>query len=63
MTALWVLAGIVGGAVASLVDAGVALAGGIGGMSVGKALRLITLSAGLLAAAGGLAGLVVAGGD
>ena len=63
MTAVWILAGIVGGAVAGLVDAGVAIAGGIGGMSVGKALRLITLSAGLLAVAGGLAGLAIAGAD
>ena len=36
-----------------LVDAGVAIAGGIGGMSVGKAIRLVALSASLLAVAGG----------
>jgi arylsulfatase A-like enzyme len=58
-----VLAGLAGGALAGLIDAGVALAGGIGGMSVGKALRLCALSAGLLAAAGGLGGLIVAAGE
>ena len=63
MTPVWVLAGLVGGAAAGLVDAVVAIAGGIGGMSVGKALRLIALSASLLAAAGGVGGLVIAGGD
>ncbi|HXU05057.1 MAG TPA: sulfatase-like hydrolase/transferase [Polyangia bacterium] len=63
MTALWILAGIVGGAVAGLVDTGVAIAGGIGGMTVVKALRLAALSAGLVASAGGLAGLVLAAGD
>ena len=63
MTSVWILAGIVGGAIAGLVDAGVAIAGGIGGMSVGKALRLVTLSASLLAAAGGLGGLLIAAGD
>jgi arylsulfatase A-like enzyme len=63
VTAVWILAGIVGGALAGLVDAGVAIAGGIGGMSIGKALRLIALSAGLLAAAGGLAGLAIAAAD
>jgi arylsulfatase A-like enzyme len=63
MTAVWILAGVAGGALAGAVDAGIAIAGGIGGMSVGKALRLIILSASLLATAGGLAGLVIAAGD
>ena len=63
MTAVWVLAGIVGGAIAGLVDAGVAIAGGIGGMSVSKAIRLITLSASLLAVTGGVGGVLIAGGD
>ena len=63
MTAVWILAGIIGGAIAGLVDAGVAIAGGIGGMSVGKAIRLVTLSASLLAAAGAVGGLLIAGGD
>ncbi len=63
MTSVWVLAGIIGGAAAGLVDAVVAIAGGIGGMSVGKALRLIALSASLLAAAGGIGGLLIAAGD
>ena len=63
MTSAWILAGIVGGALAGLLDAIVAIAGGIGGMSVGKALRLVVLSASLLAAAGGLAGLLIAAGE
>jgi arylsulfatase A-like enzyme len=63
MTLVWVLAGIVGGAVAGLVDAVVAIAGGIGGLTVGKAARLMVLSAGLLAAAGGLGGLLVTAGE
>jgi arylsulfatase A-like enzyme len=63
MTSAWVLAGIVGGALAGLVDAGIAIAGGIGGMSVLKAVRLVVLSASLLAAAGGIGGLIVAGAD
>ena len=63
MTSVWIIAGIIGGAVAGLVDAGIAIAGGIGGMSVGKAIRLVTLSASLLAAAGGLGGLLIAAGD
>jgi arylsulfatase A-like enzyme len=62
MSLVWILAGLVGGAVAGVVDAGVAVAGGIGGMSVGKALRLALLAAGLLAVAGGVAGALVAAG-
>ncbi|HEY7372986.1 MAG TPA: sulfatase-like hydrolase/transferase [Polyangia bacterium] len=60
---VWVLAGIVGGALAGVVDAAIAIAGGIGGLTAGKAIRLIALSGGLLAAAGGLGGLLVAAGD
>jgi hypothetical protein len=63
MSSIWILAGIVGGAVAGLVDACIAIAGGIGGMSAAKAIRLIVLSASLLAAAGGLGGLIVAAVD
>ncbi len=63
MTSVWIIAGFIGGAIAGLVDAGIAIAGGIGGMSVGKAIRLVTLSASLLAAAGGLGGLLIAAGD
>jgi arylsulfatase A-like enzyme/HEAT repeat protein len=59
---LWVKSGILGGAVAALLDVAVALAGGIGGVSAGKALRLAGVAVGLLAALGGLAGLVLAGG-
>ena len=43
MTSVWILAGIVGGALAGLLDAVVAIGGGIGGMSAGKAVRLVTL--------------------
>ena len=60
MNAVWIMAGLVGGAIAGLVDAGVNIAGGIGGMSVGKALRLIALSASLVAAAGGIGGVAIA---
>jgi arylsulfatase A-like enzyme len=63
LTTVWVLAGIIGGAVAGLVDALVAIGGGIGGMSVAKAIRLVALSASLLATAGGIGGLVIAAGD
>src|SRR6187551_1214842 len=63
MNLAWIGAGLVGGVIAGIVDAGVAVAGGIGGMSVGKALRLALIAAGLLAVAGGLAGAVIAAGE
>jgi arylsulfatase A-like enzyme len=56
----WVEAGILAGALAGALDAGSSIVGGIGGLSVGKALRLIALAATLLAAAGGLLGLLAA---
>jgi arylsulfatase A-like enzyme len=62
MSRAWILAGLVGGAVAGVVDAGVAVAGGIGGISVGKALRLALVAASLLAVAGGVGGAAVAAG-
>ena len=59
-TARWIEAGIVAGALAGVVDAGLAIAGGIGGLTVAKALRLVAVGASLLAAAGGVAGALIA---
>ena len=61
-TRLWIKSGILGGGAAALLDVGVAVAAGIGGVSAGKALRLAGVAVGLLAATGGLAGLVIAAG-
>ena len=63
MSLVWILAGLAGGAAAGLLDVAVAVAGGIGGMSVGKALRLALVAAGLLAVAGGIGGTVIAAGE
>ena len=51
---------MVGGALAGLADAIWSVSGGIGGLSVGKALRLIGIDAGLLACAGAVLGVVAA---
>jgi arylsulfatase A-like enzyme/HEAT repeat protein len=59
MTA-WIVSGIVAGALAGVVDVGIAIAGGIGGLSVVKALRLLVLASGVLAVVGGGVGLVAA---
>jgi len=56
----WIGAGILGGALAGALDAVLAVAGGIGGLSGAKAVRLIGVAAGLVAAAGGLLGLLAA---
>jgi arylsulfatase A-like enzyme len=56
---LWLAAGISGGALCGLVDALVAIAGGIGGLTVGRALRLMVLGASLVALAGAVLGLLV----
>ncbi|HEY4395446.1 MAG TPA: sulfatase-like hydrolase/transferase [Polyangia bacterium] len=56
----WIEAGILAGALAGALDAGSSIAGGIGGLSAGKAVRLIALAATLVAAAGGLLGLLAA---
>jgi arylsulfatase A-like enzyme/HEAT repeat protein len=56
----WVAAGILGGALAGAVDATSSIVGGIGGLSAGKAIRLIALGASLVAAAGGLVGALAA---
>jgi arylsulfatase A-like enzyme len=51
---------VLGGALAGVLDIAVALIGGIGGVTVGAALRLGLLAASLLGAAGGVAGALVA---
>jgi arylsulfatase A-like enzyme/HEAT repeat protein len=56
----WVEAGILAGALAGALDAGSSIIGGIGGLSVGKAIRLVALAASLIAAAGGLVGVLAA---
>jgi arylsulfatase A-like enzyme/HEAT repeat protein len=58
----WIDAGLLGGALAGAVDAVSSIAGGIGGLSAGKAIRLLALAASLMASAGGLLGLIVAAG-
>ncbi|HLK88390.1 MAG TPA: sulfatase-like hydrolase/transferase [Polyangia bacterium] len=58
----WISGGVVGGALAGALDATWAITSGIGGMSAGKAVRLIAVSAALLAAAGGLFGFGAAAG-
>jgi arylsulfatase A-like enzyme/HEAT repeat protein len=54
----WLEAGILGGALAGALDAGWAIAGGIGGLSIGRAVRLIAVAAALLAATGGVVGVL-----
>ncbi len=56
----WVAAGVLGGALAGVFDATSSIVGGIGGLSVAKAVRLIALAASLVAAAGGLVGALAA---
>ncbi|HVY40415.1 MAG TPA: sulfatase, partial [Polyangia bacterium] len=58
--AAWIAAGVGGGALAGLADAVWSIAGGIGGLSAGKALRLVGIEAGLLACAGALLGILAA---
>jgi arylsulfatase A-like enzyme len=58
----WIGSGVVAGALAGVLDAVSAVAGGIGGMSAGQAVRLIAVAAALLSAAGGLCGLGIAAG-
>jgi arylsulfatase A-like enzyme len=55
----WLAAGLAGGALGGAVDAVVAIVGGIGGLDLGKALRLVVLAASLVAVAGGLEGLLL----
>jgi arylsulfatase A-like enzyme len=60
MTAAWIVAGVVGGALAGAVDAGWSIATGIGGLSLGKALRLVGVDAATMALLGAVAGLLCA---
>ncbi|HXJ20238.1 MAG TPA: sulfatase-like hydrolase/transferase [Polyangia bacterium] len=62
MTAAWILAGVLGGALAGAVDAAWSIAQGIGGLSAAKALRLAGVDAGMLALAGMLFGALCAAG-
>jgi arylsulfatase A-like enzyme/HEAT repeat protein len=57
----WLAAGLLGGAFAGALDAGVAIARGIGGLAAGKAVELVLLAASVLAFVGGVAGALVAG--
>jgi arylsulfatase A-like enzyme len=57
--AAWLVAGWLGGVVAGLLDAGTAIAGGIGGLGGARAVRLVVLAASLLGAAGVLGGGLV----
>ncbi|HEV3031030.1 MAG TPA: sulfatase-like hydrolase/transferase [Polyangia bacterium] len=56
----WIIAGALGGAGAGGLDAGTAIARGIGGLGVARAVHLLVLAASVLAAAGVLAGALVA---
>ena len=56
----WLKSGLLGGALAGALDAVLAIAGKIGGLSAGKAARLIVLAASLIAAAGAVFGGLVA---
>jgi len=55
----WLLAGVLGGALAGALDAGTAIAAGIGGLGGARAVRLVVLSASLVALAGALGGALV----
>ena len=56
----WLKSGLVGGALAGAFDVVLSIAGRIGGLSAGKAVRLIVLATSLLAAAGALVGALIA---
>jgi arylsulfatase A-like enzyme/HEAT repeat protein len=56
----WIAAGIAGGAAAGLLDAGTAIASGIGGLGAARGFRLVVLAASVLALLGGLAGAALA---
>ncbi len=62
LTCAWVKSGLVGGALAGALDAALAIAGKIGGLSADKAVRLIVLASSLLAVAGAVAGALIAAG-
>ncbi len=58
----WLKSGLLGGALAGVFDAVSSIVGGIGGLSAGKAVRLIVLAASLLGAAGAIVGALIAAG-
>ena len=60
--AAWLKSGLLGGALAGALDVVLAIGGRIGGLSVGKAVRLIVLAASLLGAAGAIFGALIAAG-
>ncbi len=57
---LWLKSGLLGGALAGALDVVLSIAGRIGGLSAGKAVRLLVLAASLIAAAGLLVGALIA---
>jgi arylsulfatase A-like enzyme len=59
-TAAWLKSGLLGGALAGALDVVLAIAGRIGGLSAGKAVRLLVLASSLIAAAGVLVGALIA---
>ncbi len=60
MIAVWIVAGVAGGALAGVIDAVWSIAQGIGGLSAGKALRLVGVDVGMMALAGALFGVLCA---
>ncbi|HSY37873.1 MAG TPA: hypothetical protein VLA79_00055, partial [Polyangia bacterium] len=58
--AAWLKSGLFGGALAGALDAVLAIAGKIGGLSADKAVRLSVLAASLIAAAGAVVGALIA---
>jgi arylsulfatase A-like enzyme/HEAT repeat protein len=57
----WILGGVLAGLLAGAVDAGAAIASGIGGLGVPRGARLVFLSMGVLALAGAAAGAALTG--
>jgi arylsulfatase A-like enzyme len=58
--ATWIVAGAIAGVLAGALDAGAAIANGIGGLGGARAVRLVVLAASMLAAVGILGGTLVA---
>jgi arylsulfatase A-like enzyme/HEAT repeat protein len=59
----WLKSGLLGGALAGAFDAVSSIIGGIGGLSIGKAARLIVLAASLMGVAGAIVGALIAVGS
>jgi arylsulfatase A-like enzyme len=59
-TAAWLKSGLGGGLLAGTLDVVLAIAGRIGGLSAGKAVRLIVLAASLISSAGAIVGALIA---